>query len=187
MGAGRVDTGGGVGAASGTGACAVLTAGLGVPALAGAWGLVRWKAEVVWLRGVLEATWESKGHPQPLGAGGKQGAGPPALQTFWIGGPIAQSRIRGGGGIHAGAPSPPLLRVVCHSARRQLAAEKLVWEGGACFGVERLSTLGSPRPWLPRDLFALRAERQQRASVMATECRMERPRGPCEVWANPWF
>ena len=65
----------------------MLTAGLGVPAPAGAWGLVRWKAEVVWLRGVLEATWESKGHPQPLGAGSRQGAGPPALPTFWIRGP----------------------------------------------------------------------------------------------------
>lgn len=44
-----------MGAASGTGACAVLrAAGLGV--LTGAWGLVRWKAEVVWPGGVLEAT-----------------------------------------------------------------------------------------------------------------------------------
>lgn len=44
-----------MGVASGTGACAVLrAAGLGV--LTGVGELVRWKAEVVWPRGVLEAT-----------------------------------------------------------------------------------------------------------------------------------
>lgn len=52
--------------------------------------------------------------PPSTSRGWKQAGGrTPCPSDFLDRGPVAQSRIRGGGGIHAGAPSPPLLRVVC--------------------------------------------------------------------------
>lgn len=50
--------------------------------------------------------------------------------------------------------------------RQAAGCRKAGLGGGACFGVEWLLILGSPWPGLPWDLFALREERQQRASAI---------------------
>lgn len=62
-----------------------------------------------------------------------------------------------------------------------------------------MAVLGSTQPWLPWGLFALREERQQRASASSGQGRAAEgcchgygvlhgeARGPAEVWANPWF
>lgn len=59
------------------------------------------------------------------------------------------------------SPSQALLRVV----REAGSCRKLVWEGYLLWGRVAVAVLGSTQPGLPWGLFALREERQQRASA----------------------
>lgn len=63
------------------------------------------------------------------------------------------------------SPSLALLRVVCHSAGEQVAAGSWFGKGYLLWGLVAVAVLGSTQPWLPWGLFALREERQQRASA----------------------
>lgn len=150
----------GVWEALGTGICAVLRGVSGVLALT-VGGLGVGPMEGRGGGGCSVGGHLRKDHPQPLGTGSKHGVGQPTFQRLGI---------RGRWGTHTGAPPLPLLRVVCHSARRQLAAEKLVWEGVPALGSSgSLAVLGSTRPWLPWGLFAWGGK--------ATE-------GFCQLWAG---
>lgn len=94
------------------------------------------------------------------------GQDPPALPTFWNPGPTAQvlDLKRGRRPRWNPLPTPP--EGGLPQCRQAAGCRKAGLGGGACFGVEWLLILGSPWPGLPWDLFALREERQQRASAI---------------------
>lgn len=151
------------------------------------------------------AAWGAGGHlrekrPPSTSRGWKQAGGqdPPALPTFWNPGSTAQvlDLRRGRQPCWSPLPTPP--EGGLPQCRQAAGCRKAGLGGGACFGVEWLD----PRVPLARaPLGPLCSEggkategfchlgrgTQQRAAVMATECCTERPCGPCEVWANPWF
>lgn len=119
------------------------------------------------------AAWGAGGHlrekrPPSTSRGWKQAGGqdPPALPTFWNPGPTAQvlDLRRGRRPPWSPLPTPP--EGGLPQCRQAAGCRKAGLGGGACFGVEWLSILGSPWPGLPWDLFALREERQQRASAI---------------------
>lgn len=149
----------GMGEVLGTGVCAVLRGSRGCPGpdrRPGGW--VRWKAEVAWWSGVLEATWEIKDHPQPLGTGSKHGVGHPTFQHLGIRGTVGHPHWS----PHPAPPEGGLPQ--CQEA---VGCREAGLGRGACSGVKwrSVAVLGSTRPLLPWGLFALREERQQRASA----------------------
>lgn len=119
------------------------------------------------------AAWGAGGHlrekrPPSTSRGWKQAGGqdPPALPTFWNPGPTAQVLDLRRGRRPRWSPLPIPPEGGLPQCRQAAGCRKAGLGGGACFGVEWLSILGSPCPGLPWDLFALREERQQRASAI---------------------
>lgn len=110
-----------------------------------------------------------------------------------------------GGCLHQHLPTVPRgglpwCRGSVQGCNRQLAAEKLVWEGTPT--LDQVARSGCPRVHLALAplgplcskgrkatglLPALGRGGQPRAAVMATECCVERPSGPAEVRVSPWF
>lgn len=129
MGAGRVDAGGG---GSGLGHWSLCCADGGRPGPGWSPGTGQMEG-----RGGV-AAWGAGGHlgeqrPPSTSRGWKQAGGrTPCPSDFLDRGPVAQSRIRGGGGIHAGAPSPPLLRVVCQCQEAVGCRKAGLGRGGGC-------------------------------------------------------